>query len=82
LTHTTLQRVNVSEELLALRMESSRVSAERLHIGEALQSQTDLFGEERVNVGFEDQWIDNFSMADRDPILRVADNSEAIPTED
>jgi hypothetical protein len=33
--------VNVSEELLALRMKSNRVSAERLHKGEALQSQTD-----------------------------------------
>lgn len=33
--------MNVSEELLALRRESSRVSAEQLHKGEALQSQID-----------------------------------------
>ena len=30
-----------------------------------------LFGEERVAVGFQDQWIDNSSMADRDPTLTV-----------
>jgi len=29
------------------------------------------FGEERVDVGFEDQWIDNSGMADRDPTLTV-----------
>jgi hypothetical protein len=33
-----------------------------------------LFGEERVDVGFEDQWIDNSSMADRDPTLTVGKN--------
>jgi hypothetical protein len=31
-----------------------------------------------VDVGFEDQWIDNSNMADRDPTLRVADNSYVI----
>jgi hypothetical protein len=31
-----------------------------------------LFGEERVDVGFEDRWIDNTSMADHDPTLSVA----------
>jgi hypothetical protein len=34
-----------------------------------------LFGEERVDVGFEDQWIDNSSMADRDPTLTVDKNA-------
>ena len=36
-----------------------------------------LFGKERVDVGFEDQWIDNSSMADRDPTLTV-DKNEAL----
>jgi beta-xylosidase len=35
-----------------------------------------LFGEERVDVGFEDQWIDNSSMADRDPTLTVDKNGQ------
>jgi hypothetical protein len=35
-----------------------------------------LFGEERVDVGFEDQWIDNSSMADRDPTLAVDKNGQ------
>jgi hypothetical protein len=37
-----------------------------------------LFGEERVDVGFEDQWIDNSSMADRDPTLTVDKNGQGI----
>jgi hypothetical protein len=35
-----------------------------------------LFGEERVDVGFEDQWIDSSSMADRDPTLMVDKNGQ------
>jgi hypothetical protein len=35
-----------------------------------------LFGEERVDFGFEDQWIDNSSMADRDPTLTVDKNGQ------
>jgi hypothetical protein len=35
-----------------------------------------LFGVERVDVGFEDQWIDNSSMADRDPTLTVDKNGQ------
>ena len=35
-----------------------------------------LFGEERVDVGFEDQWIDNSSMADREPTLTVDKNGQ------
>jgi hypothetical protein len=35
-----------------------------------------LFGEERVDVVFEDQWIDNSSMADRDPTLTVDQNGQ------
>jgi hypothetical protein len=35
-----------------------------------------LFGEERVDVGFEDQWIVNSSMADRDPTLTVDKNGQ------
>jgi hypothetical protein len=35
-----------------------------------------LFGEERVDVGFEDQWIDNSSMSDRDPTLAVDKNGQ------
>jgi hypothetical protein len=35
-----------------------------------------LFGEERANVGFEDQWIDLSSIADRDPFLTVDKNSQ------
>jgi hypothetical protein len=35
-----------------------------------------LFGEERVDVGFEDQWIDNSSMADRAPTLTVDKNGQ------
>ena len=35
-----------------------------------------LFGEERVDVGFEDQWIDNSSMADRDPTRTVDKNGQ------
>jgi hypothetical protein len=34
------------------------------------------FGEERVDVGFEDQWIDNSSMADREPTLTVNKNGQ------
>jgi hypothetical protein len=39
-----------------------------------------LFSEERVDVGFEDQWIDNSGMADRDPTLTVGrqERSEAF----
>jgi hypothetical protein len=38
-----------------------------------------LFGEERVDAGFEGQWIDNSSMADRDPTLTVdKERSEAF----
>ena len=37
---------------------------------------THLFGEERVDVGFEDQWIDHSSMADRDPTLTVYKNGQ------
>ncbi|WP_174240675.1 hypothetical protein [Granulicella sp. S156] len=33
-----------------------------------------LYGEERVDVGFEEQWIYNSSMADRDPTLTVDKN--------
>jgi hypothetical protein len=33
--------------------------------------------EERVDVGFEDQWIDNSSMADRDPTLTVDKNGQS-----
>ena len=32
------------------------------------------FGEERVEADFEDQWIDNSSMADSDPTLTVDKN--------
>ena len=35
-----------------------------------------LFGEERVDVGFEDQWIDNSRMADRDLVLTVDKNGQ------
>ena len=35
-----------------------------------------LFGEERVDVGFEDQWIAISSMADRDPILTADKNGQ------
>jgi hypothetical protein len=35
-----------------------------------------LFGEERVDVGFEDQWIHNSSMADREPTLTVDKNGQ------
>ena len=35
-----------------------------------------LFGEERVDIGFEDQWIDNSSMADRDLVLTVDKNGQ------
>jgi hypothetical protein len=35
-----------------------------------------LFGEDRVDVGFEDQWMDNFSMADRDPTFTVDKNGQ------
>jgi hypothetical protein len=35
-----------------------------------------LFGEERVDVGFEDQWIDISSLADRDPTLTVDKNGQ------
>jgi hypothetical protein len=34
------------------------------------------FSEERVDVGFEDQWIDNTSMANRDPTLTVDKNGQ------
>jgi hypothetical protein len=33
-----------------------------------------LFGEDRVDVVFEDQWIDNSSMADRDPTFIPLDH--------
>jgi hypothetical protein len=35
-----------------------------------------LFGEEHVDAGFEDQWIDNSGMADRDPTLTVDKNGQ------
>jgi len=35
-----------------------------------------LFGEERVDVGFEEQWIAISSMADRDPVLTVDKNGQ------
>jgi len=35
-----------------------------------------LFGEVRVHVAFEDQWMDNSSMADRDLILTVYKNGQ------
>jgi hypothetical protein len=34
------------------------------------------FGEERVAVGFDDQWITISSMADRDPILTADKNGQ------
>ena len=37
-----------------------------------------LFGEERVDVGFEEQWIAISGMADRDPVLTVDKNAEAF----
>jgi hypothetical protein len=33
-----------------------------------------LFGEACVDVGLENQWIDNSSLADRDPTLTVDEN--------
>jgi len=39
--HRTQEMVSVSEELLALRTESSRVTAQQLQQGEALSSQAD-----------------------------------------
>jgi hypothetical protein len=35
-----------------------------------------LFGEEHVDVGFYNQWIDNSSTADRDPTLTVDKNGQ------
>jgi hypothetical protein len=33
-----------------------------------------LLGEERIEAGFEGQWVDNASMADRDPTLTADKN--------
>lgn len=48
--------------------------SERIRNGGQNKLHAHLFGKERVDVGFEDQWIDNSSMADRDPTLTVDKN--------
>jgi hypothetical protein len=51
-------------------------SGRRIRTCEQNKLNAHLFGEERVDVGFEDQWIDNSSMADRDPALTVDKNGQ------
>ena len=61
------QQTAVRDQSLALET----IPFERTRV---TQLNTRLLGEERVDVGLEYQWIDDSSIADRDPVLAATNN--------